>query len=155
MGLKDDIKSKGFQSEYEKVFVNLIHTASFFESKFLQFVKVYDISPPQYNILRILRGQHPNFISFEDLHDRLIHTVSDFSRLIGELEEKGFVNLVKNHEDNRQLLVVVTPTGLDLLHDLDGRVFDFVQKTMNLPESQLMVLNILLDDLRKSVSQLE
>ena len=58
MGIKDEIKSKGFQSEHEKAFVNLIYTASFFESKFLHFIEEYDLSPPHYNALRVLRGQY-------------------------------------------------------------------------------------------------
>ena len=150
MGIKDEIKSKGFQSEYEKAFVNLIYTASFFESKFLHFIEEYDLNPPHYNALRVLRGQHPESLPRVVLQDRLIHTVYDSTLIIDQLVKKGFVEIVKNSDDKRQVLVEITSEGLELLQELDGKVFDFIQKIMNLPAAQLMVVNKLLDDLRSS-----
>ena len=150
MGIKDEIKSKGFQSEHEKAFVNLIYTASFFESKFLHFIEEYDLSPPHYNALRVLRGQHPDSLLCGVLQDRLIHTVYDSTLIIDQLVKRGFLEIVKNSDDKRQALVVITSEGLELLQELDGKVFDFIQKIMNLPAAQLMVVNKLLDDLRSS-----
>jgi len=62
MSIKKDIQTKGFHSEQEKAFVNLIHTAAHFESLFTHFIKDFGLSPQQYNVLRILRGQSPNAI---------------------------------------------------------------------------------------------
>lgn len=150
MSLKKDIKAKSFQSEHEKTFVNLIYTAAHFESKFAQFIKEYEISPPQYNVLRILRGRHPEAILGGELQNRLLHNMSNATRLVDKLIEKKLVNREKNIEDKRQMLISITPEGLNLLSKLDVAVDEFDKKMMNLPEPQLMVLNNLLDALRHS-----
>tara|TARA_B100001142_G_C14234233_1_gene616655 strand:- start:168 stop:548 length:381 start_codon:yes stop_codon:yes gene_type:complete len=126
MGIKDEIKSKGFQSEHEKAFVNLIYTASFFESKFSHFIERYDLSPPHYNALRVLRGQHSEGLPRGVLQGRLIHTVYDSTLIIDQLVKRGFVTIVKNSEEQSLALIVITSEGLDLLQELDGKVFDFI-----------------------------
>lgn len=155
MSLKKDIKTKGFQSEHEKTFVNLIYTAAHFESKFAQFIREYEISPPQYNVLRILRGCYPDAMLSGDLQNRLIHNMSNSTRLVDKLIDKKLVYREKNPEDKRQMLISITQAGLNLLTELDISVAEFDKKIMNLPEPQLMVLNNLLDALRYSDSDTE
>ena len=121
----------------------------------MQFIKGYEISPTQYNVLRILRGQHPNGMSGGELQDRLLHNMSNSTRLVDRLLEKGLVDRQKNPEDKRQMLISITALGLKLLKNLDVAVIEFDKKMMNLPEGQLMVLNNLLDDLRHSYSDTE
>ena len=148
MSIKKDIQTKGFITEQEKTYVNLFHTAAFFESKFNQFIKDFGISPQQYNVLRILRGQSPNSILYGDLQERMIHKMSNATRLVDKLEEKDLVVRIKSKEDKRQMLVSINQNGLSLLSKLDTHVAEFNLKFMNLPEAQLMVLNLLLDDLK-------
>ena len=151
MSLKKEILTKGFFSEQEKTFVNLIHTAAYFESEFSKFIKDFGLSPQQYNVLRILRGQSPNPILGGDLQKRMLHKMSNASRIVDKLVEKGFADRIKSDEDKRQILVSITKPGFDLMNVLDEEVFNFNSKVINLPEAQLMVLNILLDNLRTAV----
>ena len=150
MSIKKDIQTKGFHSEQEKAFVNLIHTAAHFESLFSHFIKEFGLSPQQYNVLRILRGQSPNAILGGELQKRMLHNMSNATRLVDKLVEKGLVDRSKNSNDKRQILVSINKQGLKLLAKLDNEVVNFDEKIMNLPEAQLMVLNLLLDDLRAS-----
>ena len=150
MSIKKDIQTKGFHSEQEKAFVNLIHTAAHFESLFTHFIKDFGLSPQQYNVLRILRGQSPNAILGGELQKRMLHNMSNATRLVDKLVEKGLVDRSKNSNDKRQILVSINKQGLKLLAKLDNEVVNFDEKIMNLPEAQLMVLNLLLDDLRAS-----
>ena len=151
MSLKKEILTKGFFSEEEKTFVNLIHTAAYFESEFSHFIKEFGLSPQQYNVLRILRGQSPNAILGGDLQKRMLHKMSNATRIVDKLVEKGFADRIKSDEDKRQILVSITKPGFDLMNVLDEEVFNFNSKVINLPEAQLMVLNILLDNLRTAV----
>tara|TARA_B100000795_G_scaffold141629_1_gene106051 strand:- start:6073 stop:6531 length:459 start_codon:yes stop_codon:yes gene_type:complete len=151
LSLKKEILTKGFFSEQEKTFVNLIHTAAYFESEFSQFIKDFGLSPQQYNVLRILRGQSPNPILGGDLQKRMLHKMSNATRIVDKLVEKGFADRIKSDEDKRQILVSITKPGFDLMNVLDEEVFNFNSKVINLPEAQLMVLNILLDNLRTAV----
>ncbi|MDG1396338.1 MAG: MarR family transcriptional regulator [Flavobacteriales bacterium] len=151
MSLKDDIQAKGFHSEQEKSFVNLIYTAALFEANFNKFIKPFGVSSQQYNVLRILRGQFPNSISSGDLHSRMIHKMSNASRLVEKLVEKGYVIRVVNANDKRNILVSITDLGLRLVIDLDKEVAAFQKTSINLPSSKLKDLNLILDELRSSL----
>ncbi|MDB2442741.1 MarR family transcriptional regulator [Flavobacteriales bacterium] len=151
MSLKDDIQAKGFHSEQEKSFVNLIYTAALFEANFNKFIKPFGVSSQQYNVLRILRGQFPNSISSGDLHSRMIHKMSNASRLVDKLVEKGYVIRVVNANDKRNILVSITDLGLRLVIDLDKEVAAFQKTSIDLPSSKLKDLNLILDELRSSL----
>jgi len=90
-----------------------------------------------------------------ELQNRLIHNMSNSTRLVDRLIEKGLVSRKKNPEDKRQMFISISSSGLQFLSELDISVIDFDKKMMNLPEPQLMVLNKLLDDLRNSDSVIE
>lgn len=151
MSLKDDIQAKGFHSEQEKSFVNLIYTAAFFEANFNKFIKPFGLSSQQYNVLRILRGQFPNSMSSGDLHSRMIHKMSNASRLVDKLVEKGYVIRVVNANDKRNILVSITDLGLRLVTDLDKEVAAFQKTSIDLPSAKLKDLNLILDELRSSL----
>ncbi len=151
MSLKDDIQAKGFHSEQEKSFVNLISTAALFEANFNKFIKPFGLSSQQYNVLRILRGQFPNSMSSGDLHSRMIHKMSNASRLVDKLVEKGYVIRVVNANDKRNILVSITDLGLRLVTDLDKEVAAFQKTSIDLPSAKLKDLNLILDELRSSL----
>lgn len=151
MSLKDDIQAKGFHSEQEKSFVNLIYTAALFEANFNKFIKPFGLSSQQYNVLRILRGQFPNSMSSGDLHSRMIHKMSNASRLVDKLVEKGYVIRVVNANDKRNILVSITDLGLRLVTDLDKEVAAFQKTSIDLPSAKLKDLNLILDELRSSL----
>lgn len=151
MSLKDDIQAKGFHSEQEKSFVNLIYTAALFEANFNTFIKSFGLSSHQYNVLRILRGQFPNSMSSGDLHNRMIHKMSNASRLVDKLVAKGYVIRVVNVNDKRNILVSITDLGLRFVTDLDNEVAAFQKTFIDLPSSKLKDLNLILDELRSSL----
>lgn len=151
MSLKEDIQAKGFHSEQEKSFVNLIYTAALFEANFNKFIKPFGLSSQQYNVLRILRGQFPNSMSSGDLHRRMIHKMSNASRLVNKLVEKGYVIRVVNANDKRNVLVSITDLGLRFVTDLDKEVAAFQKTFIDLPSSKLKDLNLILDELRSSL----
>ena len=151
MSLKDDIQAKGFHSEQEKSFVNLIYTAALLEANFNKFIKPFGLSSQQYNVLRILRGQFPNSMSSGDLHSRMIHKMSNASRLVDKLVEKGYVIRVVNANDKRNILVSITDLGLRLVTDLDKEVAAFQKTSIDLPSAKLKDLNLILDELRSSL----
>jgi DNA-binding MarR family transcriptional regulator len=151
LSLKEDIQAKGFHSEQEKSFVNLIYTAALFEANFNKFIKPFGLSSQQYNVLRILRGQFPNSMSSGDLHSRMIHKMSNASRLVNKLVEKGYVIRVVNANDKRNILVSITDLGLRFVTDLDKEVAAFQKTFIDLPSSKLKDLNLILDELRSSL----
>jgi DNA-binding MarR family transcriptional regulator len=82
MKLEKEIQQSKFQNEFQKLYLNIIYTASWLNLKNTQRLKPYGISPQQYNILRILRGQHPNSATVTLLTERMLDKNSNASRLV-------------------------------------------------------------------------
>ncbi len=86
------------------------------------FFKSYQLSHQQYNILRILRGQHPEGVSVNDIKRRMIDKMSNVSRLVEKLKLKEYVVRVECESDRRVVFVHLTDTGLSILEEIDKTI---------------------------------
>ncbi|MFN7313216.1 MAG: MarR family winged helix-turn-helix transcriptional regulator [Bacteroidota bacterium] len=148
MRLEDAIKQKKFDNEYEKAVVNILFTASWLESSNLQRMKPFGITSQQYNVLRILRGSHPNKLMLNDIACRMIDKNSNATRLVEKLRLKKLVTREQNKENRRQVDIAITPLGLDLLAAIDKVSDDWFNKFNTLNNQEIKQLNTLLDKLR-------
>jgi len=149
MRLEDEIKQKNFKNEYEKGIINLIYTYNWMDTRMKAFFKVYDITPQQFNILRILRGQHPRPCTVNLLKDRMLDKMSDASRIVERLRIKKLLVRNVSSTDRRSVDIMISQAGLDLLGKLDVDI-DLVHKELfaNLTKEEAFQLNALLDKLR-------
>ena len=90
MTIEKQIKQKQFKNKTEKAIVNIASTHSYFSSKVNGVLKTHSVSSQQFNVLRIIKGQHPKLVSIGDKTSRMIDKMSNTSRLIRRLEKKGF-----------------------------------------------------------------
>ena len=148
MRLEDEIKQKQFGSERQKLLVNLIFTGNWIKDINGQLLKPFGLTTQQYNILRILRGQHPKPASVNLLIDRMMDKMSNASRLVEKLRLKGFVERRECEADRRQADVVVTQEGLDLLKRIDVAMVAFEKRFEHISEEESRQVNQLLDKLR-------
>ena len=148
MRIEDEIKQKKFKSEYQKLALNLIFTngwLGFYQKKFFD---NYGITGTQYNILRILRGQHPEPVSVNTLRERMLDKMSDTSRLVERLRLKKLLirNICKN--DRRKSDIYITEEGLQVLKELDSIDDEFEKIFNSLTLDEAKTLNNLLDKMR-------
>ncbi|MBS3944970.1 MAG: MarR family transcriptional regulator [Melioribacter sp.] len=148
MKLEDEIKQKKFKNDYHKLAVNLIYTHGWLSNHQAEFFKSFDITGAQYNILRILRGQHPNPASINLLKDRMLDKMSDASRLVERLKNKGLVEREICPEDRRKVEVKITDSGIELLKKMDDLEDKFENLFANIKSSEAKMLNELLDKIR-------
>jgi len=148
MKLEDEIKQSSFRNEYHKLAVNLIFTHSWLMSKIYELLDEYDLTPQQFNLLRILRGQYPKPASITLLKERMLDKMSDASRLVERLLAKGLVERKICPEDRRKVDVVITKKGLKLLEKIDKTDNEMDNYLKNLSEVEAKKLNELLDKLR-------
>jgi len=148
MKLEDEIKQNSFRNEYHKLAVNLIFTHSWLMSKIYEMLDEYDLTPQQFNLLRILRGQYPKPASITLLKERMLDKMSDASRLVERLLAKGLVERKICPEDRRKVDVVITKKGLKLLEKIDKTDNEMDNYFKNLSEVEAKKLNELLDKLR-------
>ncbi len=148
MKLEEEIVQREFQSEYHKALVNIVFTYNWMMEKQIKQLKPYDITIQQYNILRILRGQHPNPATVKLIKKRMLDKMSDVSRLVEKLRLKQLVNRHTCESDRRNVDVYITEKGLKLLSELDPKEKEMEKFMANLNEVEIKLLNTYLDKLR-------
>ena len=149
MRLEDEIKQKApFRDEYTKLAVNILYTHGWFNNIQSNILKEYLITGSQYNILRILRGQHPNPASISLLKDRMLDKMSDASRLVDRLITKELVERKICPNDRRKVEVLITPKGLELLNKLDKIEKENINTFNKITVEEAKTLNNLLDKMR-------
>ena len=148
MKIEEEIKGR-FRNEYHKGMINLAYTVKQLSYDFLQFLKKHGLTEPQYNILRVLRGNRsgsPASIGY--IKERMLDKSSDVSRIIDRLYEKGYIDRTENPDDRRQKDIDITKRGLDLLdkmYDCEKKVDELLE---NLTSDEVKELNRLLDKIR-------
>ena len=149
MDLEEEIKQKKFRNEHHKAVVNILYTSNWMSYSQLQFMKKYSITPQQYNILRILRGQYPAAATVNLLIDRMLDKMSNASRLVEKLKTKELVERKISQEDKRKVEVVITQKGLDLLERMEIEInTEEDGYKSSITEEEAKELNRLLDKLR-------
>ncbi len=148
MGIEKDIQQQHFRNEYQKASVNIIYSANWLNEKIKTMLDPDDITPQQYNILRILRGsQHP--LSTLQIRSRMLDKMSDTSRIVERLLKKGLVEKKVCSADKRLVDVSISKKGLSLLDKLDKKNAEIDELMCNLTDAEAATLNKLLDKLRE------
>jgi DNA-binding MarR family transcriptional regulator len=150
MEIEKEIVQSRFKTPLEKAVVNILFTGNWFTSKEAMRLKPFGITLQQYNILRILRGQHPNPATITLLTERMLDKMSNASRLVDKLQLKGLVERATCPSDRRQAHVRINDAGLALLLQMDRALEEGRSGVGNLSDQELETLSTLLDRLRGS-----
>lgn len=131
--------------------VNLLFTYGWAIERIKNFVSKEDITHQQYNILRILRGAHPQPLSTLQIRERMLDKMSDTSRIVDRLIVKGLVQKSTCAKDKRLVDVVITDKGQELLKRLDDASPEMDAIMEKLTDEEAEQLSSLLDKLRFNV----
>lgn len=119
--IEDAIRQKKFKTPHQKAVINLIYTANWLHSQHHCFFKRYGLTSHQFNILRVLKGQHPKSISATGIKSRMLDQNSDVSRLLDRLEKKQLIERRTCPRDKRAADIFISPQGLHLLKEIDKK----------------------------------
>src|SRR5688500_12313489 len=148
--IEEEIKQqKKFESEYEKAAVNIMFTSGWLYNMNAARMKKHDITPEQYNVLRILRGSHPKPLMLSDVTCRMLDKASNATRLVEKLRVKGYVKRELCETNRRQVDIVITEKGLSLLTKLDDEAAEWKESLKNITKAEAKELNRILDKLRE------
>lgn len=148
MGIEKDINQVHFRNEHQKASINLLFTYGWMMERIREFLASEDITPQQFNILRILRGSHPQPLSTLQIRARMLDKMSDTSRIVDRLVVKGLVKKGICKKDRRLVDVNITEKGLGLLDRLDQRQEQLDGIFHNITEKEAVTLGRLLDKIR-------
>jgi MarR family transcriptional regulator, 2-MHQ and catechol-resistance regulon repressor len=150
MGIDQDILQSKFRNEHQKAGVNLLYTYGWMMERTKELFASEDITPQQFNILRILRGSYPRPLSTLQIRERMLDKMSDTSRIVDRLITKGLVKKGTCKTDRRLVDVMIADKGKKMLERLDKRQDELDNIIGNLSEKEAGILSELLDKIRSS-----
>ena len=151
MKIEDEIKQPKFRDAFQKAVINLLYTANWLQSKNQEFFKTYGITAHQFNILRILKGQHPNSISATEIKTRMLDKNSEVSRMLDRLIAKNLITKRTCPNDKRAFDVSITEQGMDILKGME-KFLPQRDRVLSISEEEAAVLSNLLDKCRETQS---
>ncbi len=132
-----------------KTAINLQYTSRILEEKFAALLKDFDLTTPQFNVLRILRGQKGNPASLACIQERMVDRNSNTTRLVDKLIKKEWVKRRICPDNRRMVEIEITVGGLEVLKQLDPLTRELNAKNVKtLSHEELVTLNTLLDKLK-------
>ena len=122
MKIEEEIKQPTFKSEHQKAHINLLYTSGWVQQAQASLFKPFGVTLPQYNVLRILRGQHPKPATISLLIDRMLDKTSNASRIVDKLEAKALVTRKQCPADRRtvDVLLKTVPAAVPGIAFLSG-----------------------------------
>ena len=146
-------QTKAFASPEDEAAVALLRTVDMLRADLERTLAPRGITPQQYNVLRILRGSHPEPLATLEIAERMIERAPGITRLLDRLEAARLVGRKRCGEDRRIVHCSITREGLALLAALDEPVHAVGnQRVARLSKSELANLLQLLDRIREEVS---
>ena len=111
----------------KKAIISILQTSAFISDVLLKGLKPHDISEQQFNVLRILRGQKGIAANLSTVQERMVHKMSNTTRLIDKLIQKKLVKRNVCIENRRKIELFITEDGLDFLKKIDP-ITDEIEK---------------------------
>lgn len=149
--LMDEIgKKKPFDCLELEVFLNVLRTAEALSERLSPVLKQFNLSPTQYNVLRILRGAGAcccnTGIACREISDRMVTRDPDMTRLLDRMEKAGLIQRERSKDDRRVVKTSITEEGLRLLKEMDEPVIEaHCQLLRHMGEEKLRQLSELLE----------
>jgi DNA-binding MarR family transcriptional regulator len=147
VNLENAILSSKFGSQTQKAGLNVLYTAWWLKTLLSRELKALGLTHEQFNVLRILKGKHPEQMCVRDIARRMIEKSSNVPRIIDRLEIKKLVNRSTSSIDKRETVIRLTGDGMNILEIANKKVNELF-KVVELTEEDATQLNELLERMR-------
>lgn len=148
MKLEEALKTTKFKNMRHKASLNVMYTAYWLKTQGGSLFKESGLTGEQYNVMRILKGKHPEAMCVKDIGSRMIEQNSNVPRIIDRLVAKKIVKRATSKEDKRETLITLTEDGLNLLETTNKQVDKMNERIIGLTEEEAGTLNELLEKMR-------
>lgn len=148
MEIEKEIQNEKFKDNYQKASVNIIYTYNWLNALIKSELGKSKITQQQFNILRILRGQHPKPATINVIKERMLDKMSDASRIVDRLVIKQLVTRKVCERDRRAVDIKISDKGLALLDGIKLEEFMAIKFKQHISEEDAQRLSDLLDTFR-------
>src|SRR5690606_658507 len=146
MNIDQEVKTT-FKSPQQRAVVNIRYTSNYLGNFQNNFMAQFDLSMPQFNILRILRGAKQP-LNVHTVKERMIEKSPNTTRLMDKLIDKKLIDRVRCDSDRRVVYVNITEQGLKLLEVIDEEMKGSSFMPTTLTDEEADLLSSLLDKIR-------
>lgn len=147
MKIDEAIKSR-FTDSFQKALINLFYTSKFFESRLDALFRPYGLKNQHYNVLRIIRGKHPEKINPGYIKDVMIDKRRDLTRLVDKLVDMKLVCREQCMENRRKVELSMTEKGLALTNKIEKELNHLFKQFKHLSDNSYEQISALLDEMR-------
>lgn len=148
MKLEQALQSEHFETLTHKAGLNVLYTAWWLKTLVSNELKVFGLTHEQYNVLRILKGKHPELMCVKDIGSRMIEKNSNVPRIIDRLELKKLAERSTSATDKRETVLKITSKGIEVLRLASQQINLVYQNIIQMNDDDAAALNILLEKLR-------
>jgi len=148
MDVEQIIQTKSFHSQQQRTVIHLLLVGNRISELVGQALKPFGVSMQQFNVLRILRGQKDTPSNLNTLNERMITRMSNTTRLVDKLLERGYVSRTVCASNRRKIEIMLTSAGSEVLSKMDTVVREVEHELMqNMTEEEMKTLNLLLNQI--------
>ena len=148
MKIEHELKQKSFPDNHQKAYVNLLFTYNWLNTILRKSFAGFGITSQQYNVLRILKGSHPDQMNANEIKSVMIDKSPDLTRLIDRLVEKGLVSRRVCPDNRRKVEIGITAMGIKTISEVEPSLNQAIQPVQNLTDREAANLSKLLDKIR-------
>lgn len=148
--LEEALKTVKFSSHKHKASLNLLYTAWWLKTQVSRELKTFDLTHEQFNVLRILKGKHPEAMCVKDVASRMIERNSNVPRIVDRLVAKKFVERSTSQTDKRETQIKLIRGGIEILAVASLKVNNLFSVSVPIEEDEAIQLNMLLEKMRVS-----
>lgn len=148
MKLEEAIQTNKFRNDIHRAGLNIIYTAWWLKTIMSRELKNFGLTIEQYNVLRILKGKHPEQMCVKDIAGRMMEKNSNVPRIIDRLVVKKLVKRTDASHDKRHTHMSLTPAGINILELSTKRMNYIMDEMIEIDEKDAALLNRLLEKVR-------
>ena len=149
MRLEEEIHTSKFVSEVQKAAINLLFTSHWLHTRINSYLKPFGFTHEQFNVMRILKGKHPEKMCVKNIGMRMIEKNSNVPRILDRLEKKGWITRQQSQADRRETETSLTSLGIEMLDKASASVVLNQHSMMKLDETMALELNSILEKIRE------
>ena len=109
-----------FRGASHEAYLRLLTLTSRLSHQVDQLLRSFDVTQPQFNVLRILAGAGPAGLGRNEITARMVTTTPDMTRLLNRMMDKGWIVRERGTEDRREVPTTLTAAGRQLLKKIDA-----------------------------------
>ncbi len=125
------MSDSGYKSDMsidERVMMAIVRVAERFKKESSIYLKDYDITFPQYNVLRVLDASKNGQNTMKNVNRIMLISSANMTGITKRLEKIGFINRWYAPEDDRLKYLEITPKGRQALKSISDRKEQVVKK---------------------------